>query len=204
VILNGEREIIASFSGGLEEAHAEGCEFLTSLASVDQVPCDITVVTNGGYPLDQNIYQAVKGLTSAEATNKEGGVIIMVAGLSDGSGGQGFYNNLAQVKTPQELLDRLTHVGRNQTVPDQWESQVLARILSRHHVIMVSDLIKPEIITAMHMEHANSFDQALRSAYELLGRNAKVALIPDGLAVIVRQTSTDTLKGETSEQSKAA
>ena len=88
VILNGEREIIASFSGGLEQAHAEGCKFLTSLASVSRLPHGITVVTNGTYPLDQNIYQAVKGLTSAEATNKDGGVIIMVAGLSDGTGGK--------------------------------------------------------------------------------------------------------------------
>ena len=51
---------------------------------------------------------------------------------------------------------------------------------------MVSDLIKPEIVTAMHMEHAKSFDEALRRAYELQGRDAKVAVIPDGLAVIVR------------------
>src|SRR5208283_6162778 len=82
VILNGERDVIASFSGALEQAHAEGCRFLTSLASVSKAPCDITVVTNGGYPLDQNIYQAVKGLTSAEAANKVGGVIIMLAGLA--------------------------------------------------------------------------------------------------------------------------
>jgi nickel-dependent lactate racemase len=204
VVLNGEREIIASFSGALEAAHAEGCKFLSSLASVSEVPCDITVVTNGGYPLDQNIYQAVKGLVSAEATNKDGGVIIMVAGLSDGTGGKGFYNNLAQVKTAKELLDSLSHVGRNQTVADQWESQVLARILSRHHVILVSDLIKPEIVTAMHMEHANSFDEALQRAYTLEGRNAKVAVIPDGLAVIVRRTTTGNLKGETGEQGKAA
>ena len=186
VILNGERNVIASFSGDLEKAHEKGCEFLTSLASVNKVDCDITVVTNGGYPLDQNIYQAVKGLTSAEAANKEGGVIIMVAGLSDGTGGIGFYNNLAQVESPKEFLDRVSHIGRDHTVPDQWESQVLARILSSHHVIMMSDLIKPEIVTAMHMEHAKSFDEALRRAYELRGGDAKVAVIPDGLAVIVR------------------
>ncbi|MGA9391099.1 MAG: nickel-dependent lactate racemase [Candidatus Sulfotelmatobacter sp.] len=138
VVLNGDREIIACFAGDLEEAHYKGCDFLSSLAGVNKLPCDITVVSNGGYPLDQNIYQAVKGLTSAEATNKEGGVIIMVAGLSDGTGGQGFYNTLAGVKTPKELLDRLSHVGRNETIADQWESQVLARILNRHHVIMVS------------------------------------------------------------------
>jgi len=204
VILNGERDVIASFSGALEQAHAEGCRFLTSLASVNKVPCDITVVTNGGYPLDQNIYQAVKGLTSAEATNKEGGVIIMVAGLADGTGGKGFYENLAQCKAPQEFLERVSHVDRRHTVPDQWESQVLARILSRHHVIVVSDLIKPEIVTAMHMEHAQSFDEAIRRAYELQGRSARVAVIPDGLAVIVTQTTTGNLKGETGEQGKAA
>ena len=186
VILNSERKIIACFSGELEEAHVQGCQFLTSLASASKVQCDITVVTNGGYPLDQNIYQAVKGLTSAEATNKVGGVIIMLAGLVDGTGGRGFYNNLAQSKTPKEFLDRVSQVDRSHTVADQWESQVLARILSRHHVIMVSDLIKPEIVTNMHMEHAKTFDQALRRAYEMQGSNAKVAVIPDGLAVIVR------------------
>lgn len=186
VILNGERKVIASFAGDLEKAHAKGCEFLTSLASVNRVPCDVTIVTNGGYPLDQNIYQAVKGLTSAEATNKVGGVIIMLAGLADGTGGKGFYNNLAQSKSPKEFFERVSHVDRRHTVADQWESQVLARILSKHHVIMVSDLIQPEIVTNMHMEHAETFDAALRRAYELQGSTAKVAVIPDGLAVIVR------------------
>ena len=81
VVLNGKKEIIGSFAGDLEAAHAKGTHFLSSLARVDRINCDIAVVANGGYPLDQNIYQAVKGMSTAEATNKEGGVIIMVAGL---------------------------------------------------------------------------------------------------------------------------
>lgn len=186
VILNSNRDIIAAFSGDLEAAHAEGCKFLTSLAGVNKVPCDITVVTNGGYPLDQNIYQAVKGLTSAEATNKPGGVIVMMAGLADGTGGKGFYNNLAQSRSPQDFLDWVSRIDRRHTVPDQWESQVLARILSQHRVIMVSDMINPEIVTNMHMEHARTFEEAMHRAYEIAGKTAKVAVIPDGLAVIVR------------------
>jgi nickel-dependent lactate racemase len=186
VVLNGAREIIACFAGGLEEAHVKGCEFLASLAAVSKLQCDITVVTNGGYPMDQNIYQGVKGLTSAEATNKPGGVIVMIAGLADGTGGKGFYSNLANCKSAAEFLDHVSTVDRRHTVPDQWESQVLARILNRHHVIMVSDLIKPEIVTNMHMEYAKTPDEALRRAYELQGSNAKVAVIPDGLAVILR------------------
>jgi nickel-dependent lactate racemase len=185
VVLNGKREIINSFAGDLEKAHETGAEFLSSLARVKKVPCDIAVSTNGGYPLDQNIYQAVKGMSSGEATNKERGVIIMVAGLADGHGGAGFYNNLAECKSPQEILERVEKRGRDQTVPDQWESQILARILSHHHVIMVSDLVKPELVTNMHMELARTFDDALRRAYEIQGRDAKVTVIPDGLAVIV-------------------
>jgi nickel-dependent lactate racemase len=186
VVLNGDKEIIASFAGDLEQAHATGTEFLSSFARVKRIDCDITVVTNGGYPLDQNIYQAVKGMTSAEATNKESGVIIMVAGLADGTGGEGFYNNLAQSKNPRAFLDHVAKIDRAHTVPDQWESQVLARILDHHHVIVVSDLVKPELVTNMHMELARSFDEALRRAYELKGRAARVAVIPDGLAVIVQ------------------
>ena len=110
----------------------------------------------------------------------------MLAGLADGTGGKGFYNNLADCKSPQDFLARVAHVDRRHTVPDQWESQVLARILSKHHVIMVSDLIKPEIVANMHMEHAKTPDEGLRRAFELQGSDAKVAVIPDGLAVIVR------------------
>jgi len=186
VVLDGEKHIIASFAGGLEPAHEKGCEFLGSLASVEKIPSDITVVSNGGYPFDQNIYQAVKGMVTAEATNKDGGIIIMVAGLSDGTGGEHFYRNLAEAKSGQDYLGKVSCVGRGHTVADQWESQVLARILSRHRVIMVSDMVKPELVTGMHMEHVRTFDEALRRAYEIEGKDAKVAVIPYGLAVVVR------------------
>ena len=185
VVLNGKKEVIGSFAGDLEAAHAKGTHFLSSLARVDRINCDIAVVTNGGYPLDQNIYQAVKGMSSAEATNKQGGVIIMIAGLADGHGGVGFYNNLAQSKSPQDFLDRVAHTNRSHTVPDQWEAQILARILSHHHVIMVSDLVNPKIVTNMHMDLAKTFDEALGRAFNIQGKDAKVTIIPDGLAVIV-------------------
>jgi len=186
VVLNGDLEIIASFAGELEKAHVRGAEFLASLAEVKKIESDITVVTNSGYPMDQNIYQAVKGMVSAEATNKDGGVIVMIAGLSDGSGGKGFYNNLAQCKTPRELLDHLAKVDRAHTVPDQWESQVLARILDRHHVIIVSDMVDPAMVRNMHMEPVKTFDEAMNRAYALQGKDARVTVIPEGLAVVVR------------------
>ncbi|BCA87032.1 lactate racemization operon protein LarA [Enterococcus saigonensis] len=186
VVLDGEKHIIGSFAGDMEDAHKVGCEFVRDLASVEKIPCDIAISTNGGFPLDQNIYQAVKGMTAAEATNKEGGVIIMVAGSGDGHGGEGFYHNLADVKDPKEFLEQAIHTPRLETVPDQWTSQILARILVHHHVIYVSDLVDPKLITDMHMELAKTLDEALERAFEIEGSQAQVTVIRDGLSVIVQ------------------
>ena len=185
VVLDGEKRIIGSFAGDMEEAHHVGCEFVRGLAHVKKIPCDIAVSTNGGFPLDQNIYQAVKGMTAAEATNKEGGVIIMVAGCRDVHGGSGFYHNLADYNHPKEFLEKAINTPRLETIPDQWTAQILARILVHHRVIFVSDLVDPTLITDMHMEIAKTFDEALARAFEIEGADAKVTVIRDGLSVIV-------------------
>ncbi|HGW6186775.1 TPA: nickel-dependent lactate racemase [Enterococcus faecalis] len=185
VVLDGDKKIIGSFAGDMVEAHKVGCNFVKEIARVKKIPCDIAVSTNGGFPLDQNIYQAVKGMTAAEATNKDGGVIIMVAGCRDDHGGEGFYENIANVKNPNEFLEAAIHTPRLETVPDQWTSQILARILVHHHIIFVSDLVDSELITSMHMEIAKTFDEALERAFEREGLNAKVTVIRDGLSVIV-------------------
>ncbi|MFT9213406.1 nickel-dependent lactate racemase [Liquorilactobacillus ghanensis] len=187
VVLDEDKKIIGSFAGDLEKAHKKGTEFVASLSQVDPIESDITISTNGGYPLDQNIYQAVKGMTAAEATNRQNGTIIMVAGCRDGHGGEGFFHNIADVSDPQEFLDQAINTPRLETVPDQWTSQILARILVNHHVIIVSDLVQPNLVTDMHMELAKSLDEAMQLAYKREGQAAKVTVIPDGLGVIVKR-----------------
>lgn len=186
VVINSEKTIINAFAGDSKEAHEEGCKFVLGLSKVSKVDADIAVSTNGGYPLDQNIYQSVKGMTAAEATCKDGGVIIMVSACNDGHGGQSFYDNLANAKSPKELLDKIAKVPRNKTAPDQWEFQILARMLNNHTVILVTDMCDPQMIKNMKMEHAFTFEEALKRAYELKGNDAKVVVIPDGVSVIVR------------------
>lgn len=186
VVLDGDKKIIGSFAGDMEAAHKVGCDFVEKLATVKKIPCDIAVSTNGGFPLDQNIYQAVKGMTAAEATNKENGVIIMVAGCQDGHGGEGFYHNIADLATPQEFLDKAINTPQLETTPDQWTSQILARILVHHKVIIVSDLVDPQLVTNLHMQIAKTFDEALQMAFEMQGKEAKVTVIRDGLSVIVK------------------
>lgn len=186
VVINADKEVIAAFAGDSQKAHVVGCDYVRERAAIKRNPSDIVVVGNGGYPLDQNIYQAVKGMTAAEMNCKDGGVIIMIAACEDGHGGASFYEMLRDAKTPRTLLDQIEATPQEDTLPDQWEAQVLARVLNRFKVIMVTDLCDAQMIRDMHMEHASTFDAALRRAFELKGETATVTVIPDGVSVIVR------------------
>ena len=125
-------------------------------------------------------------MTAAEATCKEGGVIIMVSACNDGHGGQSFYDNVANASSPSEILKNVRNVKKVDTVPDQWEFQILARILEKYTVIMVTDECDPQMIKNMHMKHAYNFENALNMAFEIKGKDAKVSVIPDGVSVIVK------------------
>lgn len=187
VILNQDKQIIAAYAGHPESAHLAGCEKLRRLALCEVPESQIIIVGNGGYPLDQNIYQAVKGMSAAESAIAPGGVIIMLAACRDGHGGEAFYRSLAEASSPLELLQKIRRVPAAKTRPDQWESQILARILAKNPVIMVSEPKNHALIEAMHMLAATDVEQALQMAREKTGAKAKIAVIPDGVAAIVRK-----------------
>ncbi|WP_297417848.1 nickel-dependent lactate racemase [Clostridium sp.] len=186
VVIDEDKNIINAFAGDSKLAHEEGCKFVMDLSSVKSIQADIVISSNGGYPLDQNIYQSVKGMTAAEATCRKGGVIIMIAACNDGHGGKSFYETLANSKGPKELLEKILKVPRNDTIPDQWEIQILARILSEFTVIFVTDMCNPNMIKSMHMKHASTFDEALKLAYEIKGEDAEIVVIPNGVGVVIK------------------
>ena len=186
VVLNENKEVIYAVAGDLEGAHKKGTDFLASLCGAEAVPCDIVITTNGGYPLDQNVYQAVKGMTAGEATVKKGGVIIMMAKSNDGIGGDHFYHQLADEPDINKTMDMFLSRKRNETVPDQWQTQVFLRVLFHASVIYVSDM-EPEIIKNMHMTPAASLDEAIKKAKEILNNQSpSIVAIPDGVSVIVK------------------
>jgi len=185
VVINGDKKIINAFAGHWEKAHLEGCEFVSKLAGVKSKPADIVITTNGGYPLDQNIYQSVKSMTAAEVTCKKSGVIIIASACDDGHGGDFFYNTFAKANTVQNVMHEIMARNRDETIPDQWESQVLARILLKYKVIMVTNASK-EVVENMHMKWATNVEEAIEMADEMLGNRNKITVIPDGVSVIVR------------------
>ena len=185
VVLNADKNAIYAVAGDPEQAHKKGTDFLSKLCGVKTELADIAISTNGGYPLDQNVYQAVKGMTAAEAAVKQGGVVIMLAASEDGTGGEHFYRQLAEEPDVQKGMDIMLSRGRNETVPDQWQAQILLRILLRAKVIYVSEMAD-EMVEKMHMIPAKSVQEAVLKAKELLGKtDVKIAAIPDGIAVMV-------------------
>lgn len=189
VVIDAAHEPIFSVAGDCEAAHRAGCGFLSSKCQVEAVPADIAVSTNGGYPLDQNIYQSVKGMTAAEATVKPGGVIVMFASASDGHGGASFHRTFRDESDIERMMRTFLARRPEETIVDQWEAQILARILLKARVVFVSDCDE-QTVRDMHMIPARSAEEAMAMAKELVGRpDYTVAVVPDGVSVIVKPSS---------------
>ena len=185
VVINSDKEVIYAVAGDADLAHIDGRNFLNSKCKVDAVPSDIVITTNGGYPLDQNIYQAVKCMTAAEATMNPGGVMIIGAKSNDGHGGEQFYKTFKEEKDVEKMMNEFLATPSEDTIPDQWQSQIFARILKNYKVIYISDA-EDQIVEDLHMTPAHSIEEALEKAEEMIGnKEAKIAVIPDGVSVIV-------------------
>ena len=184
-IIDEKKNSAAVFAGDPVAAHEAGCRLLHDYCVIEAEYSDIVITTNGGAPLDQNFYQCVKCMTAAEAAAKEGGVIIALSECADGIGGDDFYRQMSGGETAQQLYDRFTAVPREETAPDQWQSQIFARVLAHHPVIVVTRPEMKETVEACKCLYAATADEALAMAKAMKGEGAKVTVIPDGVSVIV-------------------
>ena len=187
VVIDAKHDPVFAVAGDCDLAHRAGREFLASKCQVDAVPADIVISTNGGYPLDQNIYQSVKGMTAAEATVKEGGVIIMLSKASDGHGGKSFHETFRDEKDLNRMMQTFLDRGPDETIIDQWQSQIFARLLLKATVIFISSC-DDQLVEDMHLIPAHSVEEAMEKAKEIVKKeDYTVTVIPDGVSVIVKE-----------------
>ena len=186
VVIDEDKKVAAAFAGDPLQAHEAGCEFLKGYCRVKpQKKGDIVITSNGGAPLDQNVYQSVKGLTAAEAAAAPGAILIISTRCNDGVGGESFYRALHECVTIQELMDRILATPMDQTDPDQWEYQILCRMMLKHRIIFVSEPAMQKPLEEMKLEYAPDLDTALDRAYAAKGPDAHLVVIPNGISVIV-------------------
>jgi nickel-dependent lactate racemase len=183
VALDAEKKIIAAWAGDLEKAHAAGVEFIRKWSQCKVIPADIVVTSNGGYPLDQNLYQSPKAVATAEVYAGEDGVIVMCCGCRDGMGGKNF-GRLITMGTPEEIDAYLSKIPSKESISEQWCPQIYSRILRKHKMILVTTYLDPETVRKANMIPAASADEAMEIAYKLKGKDARVVVIPDGVSVM--------------------
>ena len=180
VTLNRDQQITAAFAGDLFKEHAAACQLArqNAMRGVDR-PFDIVVTTNSGYPLDQNLYQAVKGMSAAAKVVKEGGAIICAAECRDGIPNHGAYGQiLASQPSPRALLDMITTPGYSR--PDQWQVQIQAMIQLKADVMVRADRLSDDQIRAAHLQPIHDVSSAVESAMRTAGKSATVCILPNG------------------------
>jgi nickel-dependent lactate racemase len=179
VTLNKRKQITGVFSGHHVQAHVAGTEFCrrTAMRGVP-APYDVVVTTNGGYPLDQNLYQAVKGMSAAASIVRDGGAIVAASECVDGLPAHGNFRKILHMRrSPAELLDLITSPGF--LMYDQWEVQTQALIQRRADVYLKSSLPRDEVLGA-HLTPVDDVSAEVRALLARRGPAATVAVLPQG------------------------
>jgi nickel-dependent lactate racemase len=179
VTLNRRREITSVFCGEVLAAHDAGCSYSRETAMVaceSRVP--IVVTSNSGYPLDQNLYQTVKGMSAAAQVVSDGGYIVAAARCNDGFPQHGNFRQLLfDHDSPRALLDTIMSPGFSMF--DQWQAQLLAGILLKARVGLYSELPAGDVRRA-HLEPVEDVERALAAELRRLGPDVPVAVLPEG------------------------
>lgn len=172
------------FAGDPIEAHRHAVKFLNRHVNVKLCNlADIVIVSNGGYPLDRDLYQAVKGISTARRAIKDEGVIILLAECEEGLGGHEEFGQL--MRKAENPKDVLKEIRENEPIIDQWQAQVLATILLKANVIFVTDEANLDILRKMNLKYSRTLDEALNQAKRIISsHNPKIVAIPEGPYVI--------------------
>lgn len=179
VTLNGEKQITGVFAGELLLAHRQGCQFVkeTAMYAVDE-PFDIVITTNSGYPLDQNLYQTVKGMSAAAQIVRQGGAIISTSECSDGVPDHGNYAKILKMRdTAAELLEMICDPTFR--LFDQWQVQVQAMVQMKAECFLFSTL-DPEVVRNAKFTPIESVEATLELLSKKYGPQPRIAVLPLG------------------------
>jgi nickel-dependent lactate racemase len=180
VALNRHQEVTGVFAGDMLSAHAAGIDFVRRTAVVPvPMPFDIVITSNSGYPLDLNLYQAVKGMSAAAQVVKRGGSIILAAECCDGLPDHGLYAELLRMaSSPEELLDMVASFDAPRH--DQWEVQVQAQILQKARVYVRSSYLSPEEVRSALLNPCTTIEDTLGELLDQYGPEATICVLPEG------------------------
>ena len=180
VVLDGEQRIVQAFAGELFAMHRAACEASRrSAMRAVPAPFEVVVTSNAGFPLDQNLYQAVKGMSAAAQVVRDGGTIVCAAECRDGFPDHGsFHAELLREPTPERLARSIE--ARASTQRDQWQVQVQANIQRRARVVMHTSHLSSDELREAHLDSTDDIEATVLEALDAAGPAARVCVLPEG------------------------
>jgi nickel-dependent lactate racemase len=186
VAINRTRRLTAVFAGALPDGHRAACAFVeeSAVQGVDR-RFDVVLTTNAGYPLDRNLYQAVKGMAAAERVVTDGGTIVMAAACVDGLPDGGAFARLLAAAADGDALAGSGGLSE----PDRWQVQVLGRVLQRADVWLRTDGLDPDGVRGAHLRPVDDVSAAVAEALAAAGPRARLCVLPEGPLTVVSAPS---------------
>jgi nickel-dependent lactate racemase len=179
VILNSAKEISGVFVGDYIAAHRHGCQ-RSKEEAMQPVPYlfPLVITSNSGYPLDQNLYQTVKGISAGARIAEPGGTVLIASECSDGLPNHGNFRALMHAgQSPHDILQNI--VDLPEEILDQWQVQVYAYLMRKYDV-QIFCAMDPAAVRACKLQPVADLQAAVGTAVRELGRRSPVAVMPDG------------------------
>jgi len=183
VVIDATRRPVAVFAGSLEATHEAAAAFVADFASValpESVP--IAIASCGGYPLDDTFYQAVKGMMAPMPILQDDGTVIAVARIEEGIGSEEYTRLMMETADWRQFHEWI--MDPTHFVIDQWELEMQIKILRRAEIVMVSEGLTDDVLRACFVTPASSVEAAVEYALAKHGRDARIAVLPQGPYVI--------------------
>ena len=188
VSLDANHQITGMFAGHPVTAHDQGVRHVRHAVSAGiPRPVDIVVTTSAGFPLDLTYYQAVKGMTAALPIVRNGGTLIVAAECAEGLGSKEFSAMATRFDSAETFIEAIL---ANPVAIDQWQLEESAKAARKAHVIVVAGGIPVPQRERLFVRSSPSIEHALESAFAMHGRDATVAVIPNGPYTLVDVAAT--------------
>jgi len=181
VVTNVKREVVKAFAGDLEQAFYEGVKLIDEMYKVPvERRAEILVASSGGYPSDIDFYHAYMAIDSGLNVVKKGGVIVLVAECPEGHGHEVFHDWMTKFKELKDMEKEL----KKRFILGGHKAYYLKRALQRVSIILISVMPDYYAVNILNLRTARAVNDALRDAFDIAGKNAKVWVMPHGNATL--------------------
>jgi len=184
-VVQTENGVIGAFSGDFDSVLTRGAALVDDIYKIHvKEKADIVITSANGFPHDIDLYQAYKALHLALNVVRENGIVILVAeckeGVGNGVGHQNYYKWMKKFKTKDEMQKELEHeftIGGH-------KAYYHLKALEMVDIFLVSEMPREEVEGIFRLKYGETIDDALKESFNLIGKDAKVLVIPEGITTL--------------------